>query len=715
MGAVTTSPEGPPGSATRPRRRWIPWAVLGLWIAVLALTMPFGSKLSESTRDRAVDYLPGSADSTQVAKIVEDMPGGDTLDGILVYQRDGGVTAADRELATEHAGDIAGAYELAGDRAPQVVPSEDGTTLMVPFSIVGLPDEDAQLETVEEIRDETVADPPEGLSVELGGPAGIQADSDAVYEQVDGTLMYATAGIVTILLIITYRSPFLWLLPLICVGVASMTSMAVVYGLIQAFDLTVSSMSSAMMTVLIFGAGTDYALLLVARYREELRRTPAPQEAMFQAVRKCGPAILASSGTVAAGLVCLVVADLNSTAGLGPVGAVGVLCALAVMLTLLPALLVLFGRRVFWPLIPAYGSEAKRRGFFDRMGTSVGRRPAVILVSGTVLLGALALGAFNLPGNLKQEDAFIDKPESITAMQKLKEAYPEQGAQPIVVIADSDQADAALSTARNVEGVASAEVSRSGGGHTEITVFAADPPQSPGEDQAINDLRSQLGDLDGADAVVGGLSAEAMDLAEANSNDRKLIIPLTLAAVLLILIVLLRSLIAPLVLTVAVVASWGAAMGIGGLLFEPVFGFAGIGGELALLTFVFGVALGVDYGIFLLHRMREEALNGADTRTAALTALRRTGGVIASAGVVLAATFAALATMPMVMMFEIGFVIAVGVLLDTFLVRTYLVTSASWLLGKKVWWPGPLAKRTETPPAEPDTEPAPEPAGAAAR
>lgn len=714
MGAESAPPEAPSGRAPGSRRRWLPWAVLGLWVAILALAMPFGSKLGDATRDRAVDYLPGSADSTQVSRTAEEMPGGDTLAGILVYQRDGGVTAADRELAAEHAADLAGRYELAGDGTPQAVPAEDGSTLMVPFSVVGLPDEDAQMAAVEEIRDQLVADPPEGLSVELGGPAGIQADSEAVYEAVDGTLMYTTAGIVTILLILTYRSPFLWLLPLVCVGVASLSAMAVVYGLIQAFDLTVTSMSSAVMTVLIFGAGTDYALLLVARYREELRRTEEPQRAMLTAVRSCGPAILASSGTVAAGLICLLAADLNSSAGLGPVGAVGVVCALAVMTTLLPALMVLFGRRIFWPLVPTLGSEPKRRGFFDRMGSSVGRRPVAILAGGVVLLGALALGAFNLPGNLKQEDAFTDRPESITAMEKVKEAYPDQGAQAITVVANTARADEALSTAQGVEGVASAEIARSGNGFSEITVYAADPPQSAGEDRTIAGLRSELGALDGADALVGGPSAEALDLADANSKDRKLVIPLTLAAVLVILIALLRSLVAPLVLTVAVVASWGAAMGIGGLVFEPVMGYPGIGGELALLTFVFGVALGVDYGIFLLHRMREEATAGADTRTAALTALRRTGGVIASAGVVLAATFAVLMTMPMVMIFELGFVVAVGVLLDTFLVRTYLVTSASWLLGKKIWWPGPLSKREEAPPPAEEAPREPEPAGAAA-
>ncbi|AXK34567.1 MMPL family transporter [Streptomyces armeniacus] len=692
-------PEGPEQDGPSPPgnknvRRAVPWAVIALWVLVLVIALPFAGKLGGVTRDEAVDYLPGSADSTRVQELVEKLPGGDTVDAILVHHRDSGLTAADRAAAREQVAEIAGKYDLTGgDAVPRTVPSEDRTTLMTPFSIAGLPDEKAQIEAVTDIR-EQLGEAPEGLSIEVGGSGALQADADEVFESIDGTLMMGTAAVVAVLLILTYRSPVLWLVPLVVVGVAAVSSMAVIYGLVQGFDLTVTSMSSSVMTVLIFGAGTDYALLLVARYREELRRHERPYDAMSAALRGCGPAILASSGTVALGLLCLLAADLNSSSGLGPVGAVGVVCALAAMMTLLPAILVLLGRRVFWPLVPVHGAEQQqRRSLFAMMGTSASRRPATVLVTGTLLLGALALGMFSLPGPVKQEDTFTNKPESVSALETLGAAYPGASSQPITVLAQTPQADEVARRARTTEGVANVEKGRSGGGWTEFSVFAEDAQESEGEKDAIRALRSGLHEVPGADALVGGPSAQQLDLEQTNSDDRKIVIPLVLLAVLLILIALLRSLTAPLVLVAAVIASWGAAMGLGGLVFEPLFGFSGLDPGLPLLTFVFLVALGVDYGIFLMHRMREESLKGADVPEAAVTALRTTGGVIASAGIVLAATFCVLATMPMVMMVEMGFVIAVGVLLDTFLVRTYLVTSVSLLLRRWVWWPGKLFRR----------------------
>ncbi|WKX70248.1 MMPL family transporter [Streptomyces sp. XD-27] len=680
-------------SAPSRRATTVPWAFLALWIAVLALALPFAGKLADVQRDKAVDYLPAGADSTQVAKVQEALPGGESTDLVIVYHRDGGLTAADRQAAREQTGRIADTYELAGpagDGRPRGIPAKDGATLMYPLSLTGLPEEDQRTEAVADIRD-AVERHPAGLSVEVGGPGALGSDAKEVFESIDGTLMIATVAVVAVLLIITYRSPFLWLVPLLVVGVAAVTARAVVYALVQGFDLTVTTQSASIMTVLVFGAGTDYALLLVARYREELRRHPRPYDAMRAAVRGCGPAVLASAGTVTAGLLCLLAADLNSSAGLGPVGAVGVVCALAAMTTLLPAVLVLCGRRVFWPLIPAYGSEPRvRRSLFAAMGSSAGRRPGRVLAGGAVLLGALALGVLNLPGDLKDEDTFTKKPESVSAMETLADAYPERGSQPIDVLARTDHADEALRRARTTDGVAAAERGRSGGGWTEITVVAADTPESAAELDTIRRLRTGLDRIDGAEALVGGPSAQKLDLEETNSRDRAVVVPLVLAAVLLILVLLLRSLVAPLMLVAAVVAVWGAALGLGGLVFEPVFGFPGMDSGLPLLAFVFLVALGVDYGIFLMHRMREESLRGADVPQAAVTALRTTGGVIASAGVVLAATFAVLATLPMVMMVELGFVIAVGVLLDTFLVRTYLVTSASLLLRRWVWWPGAL-------------------------
>ncbi|MFD8865482.1 MMPL family transporter [Streptomyces sp. NPDC059590] len=688
---ASRKPEGPDEPARAAGgRRLLPWAVVAVWVLVLLAAVPFAGKLGDVKRDTAVDYLPASADSTQVAKLQTALPGGDTTDLVLVYQRDGGLTAADREAADAQVARVVARHETVADRPPRAIPSRDRATVMYPMALTGLTDETERADAVKDVRAE-LARHPEGLSVQVGGAGALSADSQEVFASTDGTLMFATVGVVAVLLILTYRSPLLWLVPLVVVGAAATAAMAVVYGLVQGIDLVVTSMSSSIMTVLVFGAGTDYALLLVSRYREELRRHRLPYDAMRAAVRGCGPAVLASCGTVAAGLLCLLAADLNSSSGLGPVGAVGVVCALAAMLTLLPAVLVLLGRRVFWPLIPAYGSEPRaRRGLFAAMGGSAARRPGTVLLAGGALLGALALGVLALPGDLKQEDTFTERPESVVAMKTLADAYPGSSSQPISVLARTERAGEVLDRAGGTEGVARAERGRSGGGWTEIDVYAKAPPQSAGERHTIQALRGDLHRIAGADAHVGGASAQELDLEDTNSRDREVVVPLVLLAVLLILAALLRSLVAPLVLVVAVVAVWGAAMGLGGLFFEPVFGFAGIDPGLPLLSFVFLVALGVDYGIFLMHRMREESLRGADVSEAALTALRTTGGVIASAGMVLAATFAVLGSLPLVMLAEMGFVVAVGVLLDTFLVRTYLVTSASLLLGRRVWWPGAL-------------------------
>ncbi|MDQ0910652.1 RND superfamily putative drug exporter [Streptomyces canus] len=681
------------------RRRAVPWLVLGLWIVVLAAVSPFASKLADVQRDRAVDYLPASADSTQVAKIQDRLPGGEATQMVVVYHRDGGLTAADRATAAGQIGRIADAHPLTAE--PQGIPSKDGTTVMYPVaSTEPGTDEKARDLLVNDVRD--IAKGGNGLGVEVGGEGALATDAAEVYNSLGGPLLYTTAAVVALLLIVIYRSPLLWLVPLGVAGMSEFLARAVAYGLHQGFGTAVTGQSGGIMTILVFGAGTDYALLLVSRYREELRRAERPYDAMAAALKGCGPAVLASSGTVAAGLLCLLAADLNSSRGMGPLGTVGVLVALAAMMTLLPAVLVLLGRRVFWPLVPRYGSTPKvRRSLFAAMGSSAGRRPLTVLAGGAVLLGALALGVLNLPGSIKQEDSFTSKPDAVAAMGTLAEAYPERGTQPIGVITPADRADATLATIRGTQGVDSAQKGRSGGGWTEITVMADSAPQSAGETATITALRDRL---DGS--YVGGPSAQQLDLKDTNARDRTIVVPIVLVSVLLILIVLLRSLVAPLILVAAVVAVWAAALGIGGLVFGPVFGFEGTDPGLGLLSFVFLVALGVDYGIFLMHRMREESLAGAEPVTAALTALRTTGGVIASAGLVLAATFAVLTNMPLVQLVELGFVIAVGVLLDTFLVRTYLVTSAAVALRRKVWWPGRLSRAPE-PPVRTERQPEP--------
>ncbi|MER6296900.1 MMPL family transporter [Streptomyces althioticus] len=691
MGAVGTGTGG---------RRAVPWAVAGLWLVALVLLLPLAGKFADVQQNRAVDYLPDGADSTQVARVQDELPGGESTDLVVVYHRDGGLTAADRETAAAQIAGVERKFELSD--VPRGVASADGSTLMYPVSSTEPgQDEEAQLAFVDGVR-ETVGGTG-GLSAEVGGPGAVGADMDEVFETIDGTLLTATLGVVTVLLVLIYRSPFLWLVPLAVAGAATVLAMAAAYGTHELFGITITGQSGGIMTVLVLGAGTDYALLLVSRYREELRRHERPYDAMRAALRGCGPAVLASSGTVAAGLLCLLAADLNSSSGMGPVGMVGVLAALVAMTTLLPAVLVLLGRRVFWPLIPAYGSTPKaRRSLFAAMGTSATRRPAAVLTGGAVLLGALALGTLNLGGDLRQEDAFTERPDSVSAMRTLAEEYPGRGAQPITVIAPAGDADEVVERVRGTEGVAEAAPGRADGTWAEITVFATAPPESAGETRTIEALRDTL---DGTGAHVGGPSAEHLDLARSEARDRAVIVPLVLAAVFLILVVLLRSLVAPLLLLGAVVAVWGAALGIGGLVFGPLLGFAGTDPGIGLLSFVFLVALGVDYGIFLMHRMREESLNGAEPQAAALTALRTTGGVIASAGVVLAATFAVLTTLPLVAMVELGLVIAVGVLLDTFLVRTYLVTTASVLLGRRMWWPGALSRTPEPEHRERQPEP----------
>lgn len=419
MGAARTRTRG---------RRAVPWVVLGLWLAALVLAGPFAGKFGDAQQNRSVDYLPDSADSTQVARIQDRLPGGEATDLVLVYHRDGGLTAADKEKAGAQVAEIGAKYELTG--TPKAVPSRDGSTVMYPVSSTRPGQDDKARDAfVDGVRD--LANGGAGLKSEVGGPGALNTDMSKVFGTIDGTLLYATLGVVTALLILIYRSPFLWLVPLATAGVAAGMAMAAAYGLHEAFDVTITGQSGGVMTVLVLGAGTDYALLLISRYREELRRHERPYDAMRAALRGCGPAILASSGTVAAGLLCLLAADLNSSSGMGPVGMVGVLAALAAMITLLPALLVLLGRRVFWPLIPALGSEPKvRRSLFAAMGSSATRRPVTVLVGGAVLLGGLALGALNLPGTLKQEDSFTEKPESIAATQTLARAFPGAAASP---------------------------------------------------------------------------------------------------------------------------------------------------------------------------------------------------------------------------------------------------------------------------------------------
>jgi RND superfamily putative drug exporter len=670
--------------------------MLAVWIGLVVGGYSLAGNLDSVTRDKQADYLPASAQSTKVLHAEAGLPGGE--DGLLVvvYERAGGLQPGDREAAVRGYTELAERFGNDADAPPQIVDSDDGTALMfgLPLDREWVADE-AEAVSIADARD-LLADRPDGLNAYVTGPSAIGADMDEVFDAVDAKLLLATALVVAVLLILTYRSPLLWLVPLTAVGVAAVTSMGAVYALTQIFDFTITSMSSALLIVLVFGAGTDYALLLVSRYREELHRHERPIDAMLAALRGAGPAILASAATVAAGLLCLLFADLNSTSGLGPVGAAGIGAALLVMLTLFPAMLVLLGRRVFWPFVPRVGVEAHASGSrWAQLGELVDRRRVVSWAVPLVVLGGLALGTVGASGSLPQLDQFArSTPDSVTGAKTIEARFPDQGGQPVRVMSRPDQSDEVLAAVQSTPGVANAEIRRASDDWVEIIAIPLDSPESTGETATIKRLRAQLHEVAGEAALVGGPSAELIDTDDTNKSDRNLVMPLILLVVLFILGLLLRAIVAPLVLMATVVVSFFGALGLCNLLFDHVLGFSGWESSVPLIGFLFLVALGVDYNIFLMTRVREEAARHG-TVEGTKRGLAVTGGVITSAGVVLAATFAVLASLPLVMLIEIGILVAVGVLIDTLLVRSIVVPALTMSLGSRIWWPSRLWRASE--------------------
>jgi putative drug exporter of the RND superfamily len=512
--------------------------------------------------------------------------------------------------------------------------------------------------------------------------------------------------VVAIILLITYRSPVLWLLPIVTAGVALITAQSVIYLLADNAGLVVNAQSAGILTVLVFGAGTDYALLLVARYREELRRHEDRHEAMALALHRAGPAIIASAATVAVGMSILTLAEVNSTSGLGPVAAIGVAVGLLAMITLLPALLVIFGRWLFWPVRPKNGTvDPTASGLWARLGHRIARRPRVVWVVTAVILGAVCLGVFQLNANgLSAEDTFTTKQPSIVGEEALSRHFPAGQGQPVVVIANAAQAGQVKAAFAGTPGISEVGDPVVRGGLVELDGTLQSAPDSKAAQQTIERVRDAVHPIAGADAKVGGMTAMVLDINNANKHDNRLIIPLVLLVVLVILGLLLRSIVAPLVLIATVVLSFGAALGVSALVFKYVFGFGGADTSFPLYVFVFLVALGIDYNIFLMTRVREEA-HKHGTRRGALIGLAATGGVITSAGIVLAGTFAALGSLPLVAFAEIGFAVAFGVLLDTLIVRSVLVTALNLDIGRWMWWPSKLTKVPDEPAPDVEAEP----------
>ncbi|MGA8257941.1 MAG: MMPL family transporter [Nocardioides sp.] len=686
------------GRLTGPITKWV---VLVAALIIVGAMGSFSSKLIDVQNNEASSWLPDSAESTKVAEELSSTVNPNDIPTLVVYERESGLTDADFAAMDAHAAEMA---EIAGVTEAGVVTPTVARELGLPIQLVS---DDGEVafsaltfnfgangwqdipDAADEIREITEVD---GVTVHLAGFGGQAADASEAFEGIDSTLIGATFLVVIIILLFTYRSPILWLLPIISAAVAYTISGGVVYLLAKYADLTVTGQSQSILGILVIGAGTDYALLLIARYREELRRHEDRHEAMAFALHRAAPAVLASAATVVVGLLCLSFADLNSTAGLGPVLAVGVAVTFLVMVTLLPALLVIFGRWLFWPKRPAFGSvEPTGSGLWAKVGQLISPRPRAVwtITAGVLLIACLGLFKLDASG-LSTEDTYTKEFDSVKGQKLLVEHGLQDSSNTAQVVADTDAIARVATALDSVDGLGTqTEPQDIGNGRSYFEATIAADISSAAAFDIVEAARDVAHAVDGGDAQVGGGAAFHLDSKIASDRDNKVIIPIVLLVVFLILILLLRALVAPLLLMGTVVLSFGAALGISTLLFEYVFGFAGADPGFPLFVFVFLVALGIDYNIFLMTRVREETVTHG-TRRGSLIALSSTGGVITSAGLVLAATFLVLGSIPLVFLAELGIAVALGVLLDTMIVRSVLVTALNLDLGGKIWWPSKL-------------------------
>jgi RND superfamily putative drug exporter len=668
------------------------WGIVVFWLIVVALAGPLSGKLTGAEKNDSSSWLPAKAESTQVLNLQSKIQSPNVFTAVVVYDRPSGLTSADKAKAAADRARFAGVAGVVQAQLAGPIVSQDGKAIetLVPVNL-GSQGWNKASGTATSLRNIARAGDA-GMSVYITGPLGSAADSANSFKGIDGTLLIATLAVVIVLLLITYRSPTLWLFPVISAGIALVSAEALIYLLARA-GLTVNAQSAGILYVLVFGAGTDYALLLTARYREELRRHEDRHEAMALALRRAGPAIIASAGTVILGLLTLSFAELNSTKSLGPVLAIGVAVALLSMMTLLPALLLIFGRRIFWPVKPTYGTaEPTTRGFWAGVGRRIAVRPRVVWVVTALILGVMALGLTGLKASgLTAAESFVGHhPESVVGQQVLDAHFPAGAGQPVVVVSHTAQAAAVESAFKGVPGITGVtRLPVTSDGYTFLQGTLTSAPDSQTAFTTIDKARTAVHAVPGADAMVGGNTAVTLDIAHAADHDRNLIIPIILVLVFVILALLLRAIVAPIMLIATVALSFAASLGVSSLFFNHVFNYGNADNSFPLFVFVFLVALGIDYNIFLMTRVREEAARHGPRR-GALTGLSATGGVITSAGAVLAGTFAALSTLPVTFLAEIGFAVAFGVLLDTIVVRSVLVTALNLDLGRWVWWPSRL-------------------------
>jgi len=701
---VLTQSSSPPSKRGEPRLRTgffsrrAAVVVLVVWILLVGLGSSFGSHLSSVERNNQASFLPKDAPSSIVAADERHFPGGSSLPAVVVAASHHRLTS--KELA---------ALAALRARLDHALPSGVGR----PGPIVVAKDHQAAFFTVpyaESLGSSAISRDLDALQHQLAsaepavqtgitGPAAFLAGEIHVFSHIDRTLLLVTILVVAVILILVYRSPFLWLLPLLSAGLGISLTMGILYGLGKA-GLVVNGMNFGILTVLLFGAGTDYALLLIARYREELHHRADHREALQEALRRVAPPILTSGGTVVLALLCLTLAEESDVSALGPVCAIGIVVALGAMLTLLPALLSLLGPKVFWPRVPLEAgatepssNSLQRQSAWARVASAVTTRPLRIGIGGVVLLLVLIGGISDLHAGDVHNQGLLGHVEAVSAERLLSAHFPAGSGAPAVVLVRNP---AELSVARRVTettpGIVSVGATEQSGHLALFDATLADPPTTAAARATIVRLRDDLARATPPGSVlVGGSTATQVDLDRAARHDDVLIAPIIAAVVFVMLALLLRSLVAPLLLVIGVVASFFASLGVTSVVFVSLLGLHGTDQSLPLFGYVFLVALGVDYSVFLMARAREAAVAGEDTPHALRRAVTTTGGVITSAGVVLAATFAVLGILPLLVLAELGFLVAFGVLLDTFVVRSLVIPAWCTELGGRIWWPSRLA------------------------
>ncbi|KGN39005.1 MMPL family transporter [Knoellia subterranea] len=662
-------------------------AWLALALGLLVSLAPIGGLRGVEAPPRA-GAAPTTSESARVADLSSRFPDADVQGVLLVATRDDGAPVDQNDLAAlTRLGSALPA--AAGEAASPAIPSADSRAAMVQLPITTSADNGQNAETITHLRELVADQTPPGVTVLVTGGPAFGADIAKAFDGANLTLLLVTIGVVALLLLLTYRSPILWLVPVVVVGLADQLAAVLTKVLGSALDL---SFDAGIVSVLVFGAGTNYAMLLISRYREELRHEANHRTALASAWRATLPAIVASNATVVVALATLALAVTPGTRGLGVASAAGLLVALVGVLVLLPAALAVVGRRIFWPFVPAVdGVDDHHSSGWARVATGVMRHPGRVVIAGILALGVMAAGLVGTTVGLAQTDQFRVASQSATGLETLARHFPAGAAQPLTIVAPADRVDHVVAAVREIPGVDSVRpVEGTTGGSTPLVRISVVTAPNPGTSEArdlVGSVRSVAHAVPGADALVGGQQATDVDARAGNDRDLRLLVPLILLVNALVLMALTRSLVAPVVLLGVNILSALATIGAGSWIGRHVLDWPGLDLQVPLLSFLFLVALGIDYTIFLVHRARSEA-SSHGTRQGMVRAVGGTGAVITSAGIVLAAVFAALGVLPLVALGQLGLIVGLGVVIDTFLVRTVLVPGLFGLLGERVWWPG---------------------------